>query len=211
MSKFQSAYRRLHSYETALLWVQNNIFVSLDAGRSTALLILDLLTTYDKINHHILLQRLQYWTGFSSTALNLLCSFLSDRSQIVTFKLKSLPNLLEYGIPQDSVLGPLLYSLYTTPFLSVISNYPGIQCHFYTDDTQIYLLFSPELTSLALSTIESCIRYKFLWMTSNKLPVNPNKTEYLLFNPSNINPSVNTINLDSNIISPSDSANFLCP
>ena len=74
---------------------------------------------------------------------------------------------------------------------------------------QIYLSFFPKLTSLALSAIESCIRDVFSWMTSNKLFVNPNKTEYLLFNPSNINPPVNTINLDSNIISPSNSAKNL--
>ena len=107
------------------------------------------------------------------------------------------------------MLGPLLYSLYTNPLLSVISNHLIIQCHFYADDTQIYLSFSPKLTSLALSAIESCIRDIFSWMTSNKLSVNLNKTEYLLFYPNNINPPVNTINLDSNIISPYDSAKNL--
>ena len=74
---------------------------------------------------------------------------------------------------------------------------------------QIYLSFSPELTSLALSAIESCVRDVFSWMTSNKLSVNPNKTEYLQFNSSNITPLVNAINLDSNIISPSDSTKKL--
>ena len=113
------------------------------------------------------------------------------------------------GVPQGNVLGPLLYSLYPTPLLSVIFNYPGNQFHFYADDTKIYLSFAPELTSLTLSAIESCIRDVFSWMISNELSVNPNKTEYLLFNPSNINPPVNTINLDSNIISPSDSAKNL--
>ena len=147
MSKFQSAYRRFHSCEIALLRVQNNIFVSLDAGRSTALLLLDLSAAFDTIDHNILLHRLQYWFGFSSTALNLLSSFLSGRSQIfVISKLKSHPNLLEYGIPRGCMLEPFLYSLYTTPLLSVISNHPGIQYHFYADDMQIYLSFSPELT-----------------------------------------------------------------
>ena len=158
MSKFHSAYRRFHSSETALLRVQNNIFASLDAGRSTALLLLDLSAAFDTIDHNTLLHCLQHWFGFLSTALYLLSSLLFGRSQIVvTSKLKSQLNLLEYGVPQGSMLGPLLYSLYTTPLLSVISNYPGIQCHFYANDTLIYLSFSPELTSLALSAIESCI------------------------------------------------------
>ena len=51
------------------------------------------------------------------------------------------------------MLGPLLYSLYATPLLSVISNHPGIQCNFYADDTQIYLSFSPEVILIALSAI----------------------------------------------------------
>ena len=89
MSKFYSAYRKLHSCETALPRVQNDSFVSLDAGRSTALL-LDLSAAFGTIDHNILFHRFQYWFGFLSTALNLLSSFLSGRSQtVVTSNLKS--------------------------------------------------------------------------------------------------------------------------
>ena len=127
MSKFQSAYRRFHSYKTALQRIQNDIFVSLDAGRSTALLLLDISAAFDTIDHNILLHCLQYWFSFSSTALNLPSPFLFGRFQIVvTSKLKSQPNLLKYGVPQGSMLRPLLYSLYTTPLLSIISNHPSI-------------------------------------------------------------------------------------
>ena len=70
----------------------------------TALLLLDLSAAFDAIDHNILLHRVQYWFGFSSTALNLLSLFLSGQSQtVVTSKLKSQPNLLEYGVPQGSV------------------------------------------------------------------------------------------------------------
>ena len=92
MSKFQSAYRRFHSCETALLRVQNDVFVLLDAGRSTALL-LHLSAAFDIIDRNVFLNLL-HWFGFSSTALNLLSSLLSGRSQVVvTSKLKSQPNL----------------------------------------------------------------------------------------------------------------------
>ena len=163
------------------------------------------------MDHYILINHLKHWFGISlATTINLLFSFLSGRSQlVVTSNVKSLPNLLEYGNPQGSVIGLLLYSLYTALLLSVISNHPGIQRHFYTDDTQIYLSFSPELASSAFSTIESCIRDVFSWMISNKLSVNPDKTEYLLFNPNNVNLPVNVINLGSNTISPCDSAKNL--
>ena len=77
-----------------------------------------------------------------------------------------------------------------------MSNHPGIQCHFYAENTLIYLSFSPEFASAAYS-----------WMISKKLFINPNKTEYLPFNPKNL--TVNIINLGSNTISPSDNAKHL--
>ena len=124
MSNFQSAYRKYHSCETALLRVQNNIFVSLDASRFTALLLLDLSATFDITDHSILLNCLKNWFGVSSTALNLLASFLSGRFQVVvTSNVKSQPNLLRYRVTLCSVLGLLLYSLYSTPLFLL---YPSI-------------------------------------------------------------------------------------
>ena len=75
LAKFQSVYRKFHSSETALVYVQNDILVALEAGYSTALLLLDLSAAFDTIDHNILIHRLQYWFGISSTALNLLSSF----------------------------------------------------------------------------------------------------------------------------------------
>ena len=191
------------------MYVQNDILVALEAGHSTALLLLDLSAAFDTIDHNILIHRLQYWFGISSTALNLLSSFLSDRYQtVIAYNSNSQPVLLKYGGPQGSVLGPLLYSLYTTPLLSVISKYPGIRSHFYADHTQIYLSFSPEVTTV-FSSIESFIRDIFSWTVANILSVNPNKTEYLLFNPKNLNNPNCSINIDSKIFLPTNSAKNL--
>ena len=77
VSNFQAAHRKFHSCETALLRVQNDIFVSLDAGRSTALLLLDLSAAFDTIDHSNLLNHLKNWFGILSIALNLLSSFFS--------------------------------------------------------------------------------------------------------------------------------------
>ena len=134
MSKLQSAYRKFHSSETALLYVRNHILASLDDGHFTALLLLDLSAAFDTIDHSILTHRLQHWFGISSTALNLLSSFLSDISQtVITPASKSNPVLLEYGVPQGSVLKALLYTLYATPLHSIISK--ALRRHFYADDT----------------------------------------------------------------------------
>ena len=165
------------------MYVQNDILASLDAGHSTALLLLDLSAAFDSIDHSILTHRLQHWCGISSAALNLLSSFLSDRFQTaITPASKSNSVLLEYGVPQGSALGPLLYSQYTIPLYSIISKYFGLRCHFHADDTQIYLSFSPELASSAFTSIEAWIKDIFSWMIENKLSVNSDKTEYLLFN-----------------------------
>ena len=83
MSKLQSAYRKFYSSETILLYVRNDILASLDAVHCTALLLLDLSAAFDTIYHSILAHRIQHWFGISSTALNFLSSFLSDRSQTV--------------------------------------------------------------------------------------------------------------------------------
>ena len=89
VSSFQSAYRKFHYCETVCLRVQNDIYVLLDAGRSTALLLLDLSAAFNTIDHGILFNRLKHWFSVSSTALNLLSSFLSGRSQVV---ITSMPN-----------------------------------------------------------------------------------------------------------------------
>ena len=116
--------------------------------------------------------------------------------------------MLEYGLPQGSMLRPLLYSLYTKSLLSVKYKYPGNRSHFYADDTQIYLSFSPELTTV-FSLIESRIKDIFSWIVANKLSVNPNKMEYLLFNPKHFNNQNCSININSNIILPNNSAKNL--
>ena len=96
MSKLQSAYCKFHSFETALLYIQIDILASLDAGHSTAHLLLDLSAAFDTIDHSILTHRLQHRFGMSSTALNLLFSFLSERFQtVITPASKSKPVLLE--------------------------------------------------------------------------------------------------------------------
>ena len=71
MSKLQLAYRKFHSSETALLYVQNDILASLEVGHCTVFLLLDMSSAFDTIDHSILIHRLQHWFSISSTALNL--------------------------------------------------------------------------------------------------------------------------------------------
>ena len=142
MSRLQSACHKFNSIKLLSCYVQNENLASLDVAHSTALLLLDLSAAFETIDHSILTHRLQHWFGISSTALNSLSSFLSNKSQtVITPASKSPTVLFEYRVPQNSVLGLLLCLLFTTPLHSIISKYPGLHCHFYAAYTQIYLSF----------------------------------------------------------------------
>ena len=130
----QSAYRRLHSTESALLKIQNDIAASMEA-----LTLLDLSAAFNTIDHDILFNSLRDWFGVDGTVLRWIKSYLSNHKQKVKLG-NSFSDAfsLPYGVPQGSVLGPLLFTLYTTPLSNIISNF-NVTHHLYADDTQIYL------------------------------------------------------------------------
>jgi hypothetical protein len=177
---FQSAYRKLHSTETALLKIHNDILMAMDKGRVTALVLIDLSAAFDTIDHSILTHRLENWFGISGLALHWLSSYLTDRSQRVKLDDCLSPNVsIPFGVPQGSVLGPLLFSLYTTPLSNVIENH-SVPHQLYADDTQLYISFSANDSAESLHSLQSCLESVQNWMFLNKLKLNPDKTEFLL-------------------------------
>ena len=155
----QSAYRKFPSTDTALLRVHNDISVSLDSGHVTALTLLDLSAAFDTIDH-TLTNRLTEWYGVSGMALAWFKSYLCSRHQKIKIdKSFSDSTLLEHGVPQGSVLGPLLFSLYTAPLSTIISSY-GLSHHLYADDTQIYISLTGDTATESLKMLESCIQTK---------------------------------------------------
>ena len=110
----------------------------------------------------------------------MISSYLSKRSQSVTIDNTFSLNLpLLRGVPQGSVLGPLLFTLYTTPLSHLLAD-SSLQFHFYADDTQIYLSFSSTNSDEALAKLTSTLDQVHSWFSANRLVVNPSKTEYLL-------------------------------
>ena len=139
----QSAYKRFHSTETALLKVHNDILVALDERQPVFLLLLDLSAAFDTVNHYTLLSRLQLRYGITGQALFWLKLYLCNRTQTVSINnLLSSSRTLDFGVPQGSVLGPILFSLYTAPITDIICSH-GLNYHLYADDTQLYLAFDP--------------------------------------------------------------------
>ena len=139
---------------------------------------------FDIIDPDILIYRLQYWFGISSNSLNLLSSFLSDRFETVIASNSKFQRVVKvYGVPQGSVLGPLLYTSYTTQLLFVTFKYPIVyNSHLYADDAQKFLSFSPELTSVVLYLNRASDLFFLHWFLK-KLSANLNKMDCLLFNP----------------------------
>ena len=128
----------------------------------TSLILLDLTAAFDNVDHSILLTRLQNWFGLDGLSLNWFTSYLSSRSQAVSINDSiSAFSTLSCGVPHGSVLGPLL--LYTTPLGSVISK-NSLKYYLYSDDTQLYISFTPTNSALSLETLTTTFTDILSWM-----------------------------------------------
>ena len=169
----QSAYSKHHSTESALLKVHNDIIISMDKGEVTALTLLDLSAAFDTIDHTTLTDRLSDWYGISGQAQTWFSSYLQNRHQSVkiedTFSDKV---TLSFGVSQGSVLGPALFTLYTTPLSAIISSF-DISFHLYADDTQIHMSLLVSNAKESLEKLQHCLMGVSAWMTGSKLKLNP--------------------------------------
>ena len=157
VDKYQSAYRMFHSTETALLKVQNDILTNMQNRRVTALVMLDLSAAFDTIDHSLLFQRLETRFGISGTALKWIKSYLCNRSQCVSVAgLTSSDVNLEFGVPQGSVLGPLLFTLYVAP-LADIAKQSDVDHHMYMPMIISYTLRSTQIRTRRICWIVSRI------------------------------------------------------
>lgn len=121
LEPFQYGFRSGHSTETALVRVLNDLLISADMGACSILVLLDITAAFDTISHAVLLERLSVYLGVSGTALKWFTSYLTNCSQFVSLGgKKSLPTLVQQGVPQGSVLGPILFSIYMLPLGDII-------------------------------------------------------------------------------------------
>ena len=213
LSPNQSAYRPAHSTETALLRVTNDILTALDRGDVTFLTLLDLSAAFDTIDHSLLYKILSHTYGISGTALSWIQSYLTHRTQSVTINnISSDSSPLSFGVPQGSVLGPILFIMCTQPLHSLIHSF-SLSDQSFADDTQLYTSCKPKDTQHAIQTMQACITEIKCWMTEHKLKLNDDKTEALLIhNPrsfSSTNPKPSSLLVCSSEVSFSSSARNL--
>jgi hypothetical protein len=173
----QSAYRSGHSTETAVFRVLSDTLLAIDSGDVAVLAMLDLSAAFDKVDYQILLQRLRILFGISDLALSRFQSHLKDRVQHVRLGThRSSVGRVLSGIPQGSVLGPILFLLYTADFQAVIEHH-NLRPHFYADDVQINSSAKPSVVPQLQSQLLDCIDDVAGCMHSNRLQLNMAKTE----------------------------------
>uniref|UniRef100_A0AAQ6IB00 Reverse transcriptase domain-containing protein n=1 Tax=Anabas testudineus TaxID=64144 RepID=A0AAQ6IB00_ANATE len=183
--ELQSGFCKHHCTETALLKVTNDTLLASDAGLCSILVLLDLSAAFDTVDHQILLDRLKHWAGIEGTALDWFSSYLSNRSFCVTVNnYKSSFSPVKYGVPQGSVLGPILFSLYMLPLGHIIRKH-GVSFHCYADDTQLYCPFKISDHG-GLSSLHECINEIKNWMAQNFLQLNSDKTEIVVISPQRV-------------------------
>ncbi len=177
----QSAYRRFHSTETALLKVTDDIYKAFNDGQSLLLVALDMSAAFDCINHGTLLNRLQHTFGVSGKAFDWFRSYLHRRTAFVKFNSSSSScNDLAAGVPQGSSLGPVLFSLYIAPLAELIKSL-GVHYHQYADDTQLYIAISKNNKDTELETLQQCTSGVQQWLMHNGLLLNPAKSDAVQF------------------------------
>ena len=115
-NKFQSGFRRVHGIETALVRVMNDVYKARDSGYCVAIALLDISAAFDTLDHFLLLEIMSNHLGIGGMVLEWFRNYLSNRQQHVKINnSKSDPLIIKHGVPQGSILGPILFSVYLIP------------------------------------------------------------------------------------------------
>ena len=190
----QHGYKKYHSPETLLLRVVNDVLVGFDRNKCTILLLLDLSAAFDTVDIEKLLNILENEFGIIGIALKWFRSFLTGRKQRVRIQ-DSLSDYVDvlFGVPQGSVLGPVLFNIYIRS-LYVIIKAAGFSSSGYADDGNARLSFSLTFQhNIITQSLPELMDNIAKWMNLFFLKINPDKTEIILFIPNSLN-DIPTIN-----------------
>ena len=160
--------------------------MSIDQGKPVILVLLDLSVAFDTVEHNVPFSRLKDMFGLSGKV---------RYQRVSVHGILSVIQFLLSGVPQGSVLGPLVCTMHTHP-LGIIAQRYWVKYHLYTGDTQLYISLDPE----SLNNLENCIPDIRLWMTQNLLKLNDNKTNIIYLTSPHCIKSLKTPALHNHII-----------
>ena len=201
----QFGFRAKHSTTHALISITEKIRSALDAGKVTCGIFIDLQKAFDTVNHEILLKKLYHY-GFRGKINDWFRSYLSERKQKVTINgFVSENKVINHGVPQGSVLGPILFLLYINDLHSCIKH--STTYHF-ADDTNLLNISSNYKT--LTKEINKDLKSLVMWLSANKISLNNDKTEIIYFHKANnVIPSDNKIKLNGKRLLPSKKIKYL--
>ena len=160
-----------------MLRIVNDLLQDSDSSCVSILSLLDLSAAFDTTDHNILITRLRSTFGCSGTVLDWFISCLSCRTQSVFVGHESTP-VLQCGVPQGSVLGPHLFTLYTHPLSTIICQ-SGLSYHFFADDFQLHKSSVPSHFPVLACCLKDCIEDVAGWVGDSKLKMNDDKSEHI--------------------------------
>ena len=177
----QSGYRPNHSCETLMVRMTDDILKEIQDDNIVVLVLLDLSAAFDTIDHRILLEKLAKDFGIVGLALDWFSSYLANRY----FRVKVDDSVsdflcLLFGVPQGSLLGPVLFILYIKELEDIARKY-GLSIQFYADDSQLYISpMRPSKLHIVTDIINQCLLEIKTWMVQNFMKLNESKTELLI-------------------------------
>lgn len=179
MDNHQFAYRANHSCESALTYVFDYVYDAMNAGKVTVLTLLDLSAAFDSVDHSYMLEVLSN-IGIKDAVLDWFSNYLIGRQQSTIIDATTSASLpVQFGVPQGSVLGPVLFSLYILGLYDVISAHQ-IDYIVYADDIQLFVSATYHELPQTILRLEACIADLHKWLTSRRLTLNSLKTEVIL-------------------------------
>ena len=174
--EYQFGFREKHSPNLAMIYLVDKISNALQNGEYVLGLYLEFSKAFDTVNHKILLEKLEFY-GIRGVALKWLTDYLSDRKQFVEYdSCASSYKDITCGVPQGSILGPLLFLIYINDLANVSEKMFSL---FFADDSSLFL--SGHKPDDLINEMNNEMKYITEWLSTNKLSLNIDKTHYMLF------------------------------